>query len=114
MSSTTSTWEQASVAGPATADPAKAMARTRLQSIDALRGFVMVVMLLDHVRENWFLYMQVSDPVDALTTAPSLFFTRLTSTLCARSSASTASCGSGSGTSRCWCHCISRLPGIRA
>lgn len=43
----------------------------------------MVVMLLDHVRENWFLHMQVSDPVDALSVDPALFFTRLTSTICA-------------------------------
>lgn len=57
--------------------------RERIRSIDALRGFVMVVMLLDHVRENWFLYLQVSDPVDAMTTDPGLFFTRLTSTICA-------------------------------
>lgn len=57
--------------------------RHRLQSIDALRGFVMVVMLLDHVRENWFLHWQVSDPVDAMTVDPGLFFTRLTSTICA-------------------------------
>lgn len=62
---------------------AGAQATTRLMSIDALRGFVMVVMLLDHVRETWFLHMQVGDPVDATTVMPALFFTRLTSTICA-------------------------------
>lgn len=56
---------------------------TRLMSIDALRGLVMVIMLLDHLRETWFLYMPVTDPVDARTIMPSLFFTRITSTLCA-------------------------------
>lgn len=56
---------------------------TRLQSIDALRGLVMVIMLLDHVRETWFLYMPVGDPVDARTVMPALFFTRISSTLCA-------------------------------
>ena len=56
---------------------------SRLQSIDALRGLVMVIMLLDHVRETWFLYMPVGDPVDARTIMPALFFTRITSTLCA-------------------------------
>lgn len=55
----------------------------RLMSIDALRGFVMVVMLLDHLRETWLLYMQVGDPVDARTVLPALFFTRITSTICA-------------------------------
>jgi len=83
MGSVTSTWQEPLPAAAATATPAQAAARTRLKSIDALRGFVMVVMLLDHVRENWFLYMQVSDPVDALTTSPGLFFTRLASTICA-------------------------------
>jgi uncharacterized membrane protein len=60
-----------------------AMARTRLIAIDALRGLVMLFMLVDHVRETWFLHMQVSDPVDASTADPALFFTRLISTFCA-------------------------------
>lgn len=55
----------------------------RIRSIDALRGFVMVVMLLDHVRENWFLHHPVSDPVDVFGVDAGLFFTRLTSTICA-------------------------------
>lgn len=84
MSSVTSTCQPpAAFSAAASGEQAKATARTRLQSIDALRGLVMVVMLLDHVRENWFLHMQVSDPVDALTVDPVLFFTRLTSTICA-------------------------------
>ena len=33
----------------------------RLKSIDALRGFVMVIMLVDHVRETFYLHRQVSD-----------------------------------------------------
>ncbi len=56
---------------------------TRLQSIDALRGLVMVVMLLDHVRETFFTHLQVGDPVDARTVMPALFFTRLLSSICA-------------------------------
>ncbi|WP_241653168.1 DUF1624 domain-containing protein [Pseudomonas alkylphenolica] len=55
----------------------------RLQSIDALRGLVMLFMLLDHVRETFFLHRQVSDPMDALSVEPALFFTRLLSALCA-------------------------------
>ena len=66
----------------AEARPAAA-ARTRLIAIDALRGLVMLFMLVDHVRETFFLYMTVSDPVDAHTTDPGLFFTRLLSTFCA-------------------------------
>lgn len=69
---------------PNTAPPAAgSMPATRLQSIDALRGLVMVFMLLDHIRETWLLYMPVGDPVDARTVLPALFFTRITSTLCA-------------------------------
>ncbi|AOR76410.1 DUF1624 domain-containing protein [Novosphingobium resinovorum] len=55
----------------------------RLESIDALRGLVMIIMLLDHIRETWFLWVPVGDPVDARTVMPALFFTRITSTLCA-------------------------------
>ena len=49
----------------------------RLGSIDALRGFVMILMLVDHMRETFYLHAHVSDPVDALTTSPELFYTRL-------------------------------------
>ena len=56
---------------------------TRLLAIDALRGLVMLAMLVDHVRETWYLHMQVSDPVNAFTVAPALFFTRFTSHICA-------------------------------
>lgn len=55
----------------------------RITSIDALRGFVMVVMLLDHVRETFFLHLQVSDPMAVPGTPPALFFSRLAAHLCA-------------------------------
>ena len=42
----------------------------RLISIDALRGFVMVIMLIDHIRETFYLHLQVSDPVDVFVTSP--------------------------------------------
>ena len=60
-----------------------AVLNTRLCTIDALRGFVMLCMVVDHVRETFFMHRQVGDPVDALTVAPDLFFTRLLATLCA-------------------------------
>ncbi len=56
---------------------------TRLAAIDMLRGLVMLLMLVDHVRETFFLHRQVTDPMDALTVDPALFFTRLTSQICA-------------------------------
>ncbi|WP_452654550.1 DUF1624 domain-containing protein [Sphingomonas bisphenolicum] len=43
----------------------------------------MIIMLVDHVRETWFLHHQVTDPINALTVDPALFFTRLTSQICA-------------------------------
>jgi uncharacterized membrane protein len=54
-----------------------------MQSIDALRGFVMVLMLLDHLRETWFLHVAVPDPIDARTALPSLYLARLAVSLCA-------------------------------
>jgi len=58
-------------------------ARTRLQNIDALRGLVMLLMPLDHIRETWFVYVPVSDPVDARTTLPAIVIARLLVSLCA-------------------------------
>lgn len=58
-------------------------ASARLQSIDALRGLVIVLMLLDHVRETFFLHMQVGDPMVVTATEPSLFFSRLLAHVCA-------------------------------
>lgn len=55
----------------------------RLQSIDALRGFVMVLMLLDHLRETWFLHVPVADPIDATTALPGMYWARLAVSLCA-------------------------------
>ncbi|TZG27701.1 DUF1624 domain-containing protein [Sphingomonas montanisoli] len=62
--------------------PASA-SRSRIGSIDALRGLVMLLMLVDHTREFFFIHAQVSDPMDVEATAPSLFFTRLAAHLCA-------------------------------
>ncbi|MFZ4166377.1 DUF1624 domain-containing protein [Brevundimonas sp. NPDC058933] len=55
----------------------------RIQSIDALRGLVILLMLIDHAREFFFIHAQVSDPMDVTATSPALFFTRLTAHLCA-------------------------------
>lgn len=58
-------------------------ASARITSIDALRGFVMIVMLLDHVRETLYLHLQVTDPMTVPGTPPELFFSRLAAHLCA-------------------------------
>lgn len=56
---------------------------TRLTSIDQLRGLVMLLMLLDHVRETFYLHMQVSDPADVTQVSPLLFAFRLAAHFCA-------------------------------
>jgi uncharacterized membrane protein len=55
----------------------------RLLSIDALRGLVILFMLLDHVRETFLLHRQVGDPMDIASTEPALFFSRTLAHLCA-------------------------------
>ncbi|SDB96473.1 Uncharacterized membrane protein [Acinetobacter marinus] len=56
---------------------------SRLVMIDALRGLVILFMLLDHVRETFYLHHQVPDPMDVATTEPSLFWSRTLAHLCA-------------------------------
>lgn len=55
----------------------------RLQSIDALRGLVILIMMLDHVRETFYLHHQVSDPILISDTDEPLFFSRIMAHLCA-------------------------------
>jgi len=55
----------------------------RLLSIDIMRGCVILLMLLDHVRETFFLHYQVSDPMDIATTNGVLFISRFLAHLCA-------------------------------
>ncbi|KAE9644020.1 DUF1624 domain-containing protein [Pseudomonas sp. PB106] len=63
--------------------PRSAPVTGRLLSIDALRGLVILFMLLDHVRETFLLHRQVSDPMDIASTEPGLFFSRTLAHLCA-------------------------------
>jgi len=55
----------------------------RILAIDALRGLVMIFMLVDHVRETFLLHLQVADPMDVASTPPALFASRLVAHLCA-------------------------------
>ncbi|CRM54807.1 MULTISPECIES: DUF1624 domain-containing protein [Pseudomonas] len=57
--------------------------RQRLLSIDALRGLVILFMLLDHVRETFLLHRQVGDPMTIDSTEPALFISRTLAHLCA-------------------------------
>jgi uncharacterized membrane protein len=54
-----------------------------LTSIDQLRGTVIVLMLLDHVRETFYLHAQVADPMAVDQVEPALFVSRLLAHLCA-------------------------------
>jgi uncharacterized membrane protein len=58
-------------------------ANTRVASIDVMRGLVMMIMMVDHVRETFFLRHQVTDPMDLADTEPALFFSRLAAHFCA-------------------------------
>ena len=59
------------------------LVNTRLAAIDALRGLVILIMLLDHVRETFYLHHQVSDPMQIEALDPALFFSRSIAHLCA-------------------------------
>jgi uncharacterized membrane protein len=57
--------------------------KTRIQSIDLLRGIVIVIMALDHVRDFFHIEGATGDPTDMETTSPMLFFTRWITHFCA-------------------------------
>lgn len=61
----------------------RSIGRTRINSIDMMRGMVMLIMLLDHVRERFFFHMQVSDPMDLSSTSWGLFVSRFAAHFCA-------------------------------
>lgn len=59
------------------------MTKARLDSIDFVRGLVMVIMALDHVRDLMHVTSLTQDPTDMATTTPALFFTRWITHFCA-------------------------------
>lgn len=60
-----------------------AVSAKRIESIDVLRGIVMVIMAIDHIRDNFHIGAYVDDPLNLETTNAALFFTRWITHLCA-------------------------------
>lgn len=78
MSSSVQSLSDIGFASAATATHSK-----RIYSIDALRGLVMCIMMLDHVREKLYLHHPVTDPMTIADTPPDLFFSRFAAHFCA-------------------------------
>ena len=56
---------------------------TRINSLDVLRGLVIVIMALDHVRDYFHVSGWLTDPLDPKTTTTILFLTRWITHFCA-------------------------------
>jgi uncharacterized membrane protein len=57
--------------------------KKRIQSVDILRGVVMIIMALDHVRDFFHVDAFQGDPLNPATTTPILYFTRWITHFCA-------------------------------
>ncbi len=67
----------------AEAVPVAPVRRVRITSIDVMRGLVIILMMVDHVRERFFYHILIGDPINLEIASASLFFTRLSAHLCA-------------------------------
>ena len=60
----------------------KSASAARIASLDILRGVVILLMMLDHVRERFYMHTRTGDPIFE-SVDPDLFFTRYITHLCA-------------------------------
>src|SRR5215470_19243183 len=67
----------------ASAIPVQSAPAPRLQSVDALRGAIMMLMAIDHIRDYVARSAQQFLPTDLTRTNPALFFTRWITHFCA-------------------------------
>lgn len=58
------------------------MSRRRIKSVDQVRGLVILLMMMDHVRERFVMHIRTGDPIYD-TIEADLFFTRILTHLCA-------------------------------
>ena len=57
--------------------------QNRIYAVDLLRGIVMMIMMIDHIREFVHAGALTSDPTDPATTTVAVFFTRWITHFCA-------------------------------
>ena len=67
----------------ASAIPAQSVPAPRIQSVDALRGAIMMLMAIDHIRDYLARSAQQFLPTDLTRTTPAIFFTRWITHFCA-------------------------------
>ena len=57
-------------------------AAPRIASIDVMRGLVILLMMIDHVRERFYMHLRTGDPINDYI-EPEMYFTRYITHLCA-------------------------------
>lgn len=67
---------------PIAAKKSSTILGARIDSIDILRGLIILIMMLDHVRERFFMHSPTGDPINEAV-SPELYFTRYITHFCA-------------------------------